>query len=187
MKRHSKLNTILLSTLSAFVLCSSVPQVLSAADQNQLQVGVINFKECVENSKAGKQEQSSFEALKKQAEQMLQSKEKEMSSIASKLEDQDYLDSLSKDAEAELKHKFRTLNQQLSQQQQQLYQTLSQANFKIVQKLTEKVNDAAGEVAKKLNLDVILNEESCFYFKDTLDITDETVKYLDSIQDNTDS
>ncbi|MEC7839404.1 MAG: OmpH family outer membrane protein [Chlamydiota bacterium] len=187
MKKYSKLNTILFSTLSALVLCSAVPEQLSAAGNGELHIGVINFKECVEKSKMGKQEQTSFEALKKQAEQMLQSKEKEMSEIASKLDDQDYLDSLSADAEAELKHKFRTLNQQLAQNQQQLYQTLSQANFKIVQKLTDKVNEAAEKVADKMKLDMILNEDACFFFTESLDITDETVKTLDSMLENSNS
>ncbi|MEM1283447.1 MAG: OmpH family outer membrane protein, partial [Chlamydiota bacterium] len=111
--------------------------------------------------------------------QVLQDKEKHMSEIASKLDDPDYLDSLSPEAEAELKHKFRMLNQELSQQQQQLYQTLSQANFKVVQKLTDSVNEAAEKVAKDKNLDIVINEDACFFFSEALDITDSTVDVMD--------
>lgn len=166
-----------LATLFVGLLATSS---LSAAEQNgALKIGVINFKKVVENSKMGKQEQASFEALKKQAEKMLQDKEKEMSQIASKLDDPDYLDSLSAEAEAELKHKFRLLNQELQQNQQQLYQTLSQANFKIVQKLNEEVNKAAEKVAKDEKLDIIFNDEGTFFFSEKLDKTDLTVKALD--------
>ena len=127
----------------------------------------------------GKQEAASFEALKTQAEQVLKNKEKDLTALAQKLEDADYVDSLSNEAEAELKHKFRALNQEMSQQQQQLYQTLSQANFKIVQKLTESVATTAKEVGEKLNLNLVINEDACFYYHGVLDITDKVINALD--------
>lgn len=161
------------------VACLSMTAVPEVNAANDVKVGVINFKQAVERSKLGKQEQSSFEALKKQAEQVLQDKEKQLSDIAAKLDDPDYLDSLSPEAEAELKHKFRLLNQELAQQQQQLYQTLSQANFKVVQKLTDTVNEAAEKVAKEKKLDIIINEDACFFFSETLDITDAAVEVMD--------
>ena len=148
-----------------------------------LKLGVVNFKQCVEKSKMGKQEASSFEALKTQAEQVLQTKEKDLTAIAQKLEDPDYLDSLSNEAEAELKHKFRALNQEMSQQQQQLYQTLSQANFKIVQKLTDEVAAKAKTVGEKLNLNLVINEDACFYYHGGLDITDKVIAALDEAFD----
>lgn len=160
----------------AFLSLTAVPEVEAA---NNVKVGVVNFKQAVERSKLGKQEQSSFEALKKQAEQVLQDKEKQMGEIAQKLDDPDYLDSLSPEAEAELKHKFRMLNQELAQQQQQLYQTLSQANFKVVQKLTDTVNEAAEKVAKDKQLDIVINEDACFFFAETLDVTDAVVDTMD--------
>lgn len=159
-----------------FLSMTAVPEV-EAADN--VKVGVINFKQAVERSKLGKEEQASFEALKKQAEQVLQDKEKQMGEIASKLDDPDYLDSLSPEAEAELKHRFRMLNQELAQQQQQLYQTLSQANFKVVQKLTDTVNKAAQKVAEDKKLDLVINEDACFFFAETLDITDAAVQVMD--------
>lgn len=164
----------------AFISAASIPNADAAVEHpKDMKVGVINFKECVDRSKLGKQEQASFEALKKQAEQVLQDKEKQMTEIAGKLDDPDYLDSLSPEAEAELKHKFRTLNQELAQQQQQLYQTLSQANYKIVEKLNNTVNEAAEEVADNLKLDIVIREDACFYFKEKIDVTDDAVKIMD--------
>lgn len=182
-----KMNKSMFTALVASVICLSTPTIVNAevTHPKNMKIGVINFKQCVERSKIGKQEQTSFEALKKQAEQILQAKEKEMGEIGRKLEDSEYLDGLSPDAERELKHKFRSLNQELAQQQQQLYQTLSQANFKIVQKLTEDVNEAASTVGEKLSLDLVINDDTLFYSKETLDITDDIIKQMDaSIEDN---
>lgn len=165
-------------------IASTATQAHAAEEITQSpKIGVVNFKQCVEKSKMGKQEASSFEALKTQAEQVLQTKEKDLMSIAQKLEDADYLDSLSNEAEAELKHKFRALNQELTQQQQQLYQTLSQANYKIVQKLTDEVGKKAKSIGEKLNLNLVLNEDACFYHAESLDITDKVIAALDEAHD----
>jgi len=185
MKKYKNLRSSLLVACGSAMLLTAMSPLYSAdkTAAEQVMVGVINFKQCVENSKLGKQEQSSFEALKKQAEQMLQDKEKNLRELASKLDDPDYLDSLTPDAEAELKHRFRYMNQELAQQQQALYQTLSQANFKIVQKLTDAVNEAADKVADKMKLNLVVNEDACFFYAPSLDITDEIIKVLDSSMD----
>lgn len=171
-------------TLFALIALAATPAM--AADQDSYsikKIGFVNFKSCVESSKAGKQEQANFETLKKQAEQTMQQREKEISELASKLQDADYVDSLSKEAEADLKHKYRAMSQELMQQQQQLYQTLSQANFKIIQKLTEEVNKAAKIVAEKNGIDVVLNEEACFFYSKKLDVSNLIVQELDVMFD----
>lgn len=177
MSRFLGKHSLVASAALAFCLCFN--SVLATENSAPAKIAVVNFKQCVEQSKLGKQEQASFEALKKQAESMLQDKEKALTEIAAKLDDSDYLDSLSNEAEAELKHKFRNLNQEMNQDQQRLYNALSQANFKIVQKLTDEVTKAAGEVAKAKGYDLVLNEESAFFFSSKLDITGEVVKMLD--------
>lgn len=173
---------LLLNKCAAICILTAVccfSQASAQAAEGNLKVGVVNFKECVDKSKIGKQEQSSFEALKKQAENVIQEKEKTLREISNKINDADYMDSLSNEAEAELKHRFRALSQELGQQQQQLYQTLSQANYKIIQKLTDEVNEAAKKVAAAENFDLVLNEDSCFFFSPKLDVTTQIIKALD--------
>jgi outer membrane protein len=182
MKKWTKFISI--AKILAVLVCAGYAGQNFAADartnfSNQ-KIGVVNFKECVEKSKMGKQEQAAFEALKKHAEQMMIQKEKEVSEIASKLHDSDYMDSLSQQAEAELKHKYRTLTQEYTQAQQQLYQSLSQANYKILQKLTEEVNKAAKNVANSRGLDFIQNEDASFYYNDKYDVTDLIVEDMDA-------
>lgn len=149
-------------------------------EQNKpLRIASVNFKTVVEKSKAGKKEQAAFDALKKQMEDIMEEKEKTLTDVASKFNDMDYLDSLSPDAEAELKRQFRTLNQEYSQQQSQFYQTLSQTNMLVIQKLSEDVTKASEEVAKANNIDVVLNSDSVFFAISAIDISDMIVRVLD--------
>lgn len=144
-------------------------------------VGMINFKKVIEDSKFGKQEQANFEALKKQMETTLQQKEKTLSDLAVKFEDADYIDSLSPEAEEELKQQFRVLSQELSQIQSQYYQSLNQSNMMILQKLNDIVSAAAARVAKENTIDVILSDESGFYFAPTLDLSSRIVSIMDEM------
>jgi outer membrane protein len=150
------------------------------ADQS-IKVRVINFKTCVENSKAGKIEQSNFEGLKKQMETMLSEKEKTLNDMADKFNDPDYLDSLSPEAETELKRKFRALSQEASQQQAQYYQALQQSNAKILDKLDEYIIKASDLVSKKDGINLIVNEDSVYFYDKDLDISNDIIVIMDEL------
>lgn len=184
MKDWKKSKKAFFTYLTLALLCIA-PFNASAAENRSLQrVGVLNFKECVEKSKLGKQEQSTFESLKKQAEQIMIQREKDIGEVAAKLNDADYLESLSREAEAELRHKYKTISQEIAQQQQQLYQTLTQANYKILQKLTDEANKAAKVVAQRENLDMVFNDESTYFFANRLDITNLIINEMDASLSN---
>ena len=173
---------VLSLTAAAAILCTPCVQAdtLSGFDQTKpLRIALVNFKTCVEKSKIGQKEQAAFDGMKKQMESILIEKEKALTDVASKFNDIDYLDSLSPDAEAELKRQYRTLNQEFSQQQNQFYQTLSQTNVLVIQKLTEAVVKASEDVAKANKIDVILNEESVFFAVSSIDISSLVIKTLD--------
>lgn len=165
------ITTILAGTLFSFTTAS--------ADAPNIRI--VNFKSCVEQSKLGKQEQSSFEALKKQMEKVLEEKEKVLTDLGTKANDADYLDSISPDAETELKRKFRTLSQEIAQLQNQYYQALSQTNVKVLQKLNDVVVTAANKIAQQENIDLVLNEESAFFYSPKLDISSKVVKLMDEM------
>lgn len=152
----------------------------SATTQNStLKVGVVNLKSCFEGSKLGKQEQARFEEIKKQLEATIEAKEKELNEMAPKFSDE-YLDTLSPEAEAELKGKYQRLAQDLSQQQNQYYNMLNQANYQIVQTVSEAVAESAKKVAASKGLDLTINEEVCFYHNPTLDISKEVIVEMDA-------
>lgn len=146
----------------------------------ELKVGIVNFKECVEGSKLGKQEQESFEALKKQMESVLEDKEKQLTDLANKLNDPDYLDSISAEAETELKRKARAIQNDMQQHQQQFMGALQQANIKVVQLLSESISKAAKKVAAAQNLDLVLNEDVAFYSNPTLSVSKDVIKEMDA-------
>lgn len=158
-------------------------QQFSTASQGTLKIGVVNFKDVVEHSKYGKLEQSNFEMLKKQMESVLEDKEKTLTELSNKFNDPDYVDSLSSEAEQELKHKFRMVNQELGQIQAQYYQTLNQANMKVLQKLNELVAKAAANLAKESGLDLILNDDGGFYYAPQLDVSKKIIAALDGLYD----
>lgn len=146
-----------------------------------LKVGVINFKLVVEESKFGKLEQGNFETLKKQIEGVVEEKDKARAELAAKFNDPDYVDSLSPEAENELKHKFRLINQELGQMEGQFYQTLNQANVKILQKLDEMVAKAAVTIAKENQLNLILKDDSCFFYDKSQDFSRQVISNLDAL------
>lgn len=176
-----------LLTLCSVLLCSAAEPTPAQAVNGQTKtqkIAIVNFKTCVEKSKLGQKEQANFDAMKKQMETVLLEKEKSLNEIASKFNDIDYLDSLSPEAETELKNKFRSLNTEFNQQQNQFYQTLSQTNMKIVQKLTDAITLASSNYAKKNQFDIVLNEDSCFFAAPALDISSAIIKVLDETPDN---
>ncbi len=141
--------------------------------------GIVNFGSCVSDSKLGKQEQASFESLKKQMSSLLEETEKQLSDLSAKFNDPEYLDGLSPEAEEELKIKFRTLNEELSRYQNQYYQVMNQANMRIMQTLANSINSASEKVAKDKKLSMVVNKDACFYFTPALDVTSLVVTEMD--------
>ena len=165
---------------------SSSPSFGSNSTQS-LRIGIVNTKKCLENSKLGKQEQTNFEKLKQQMESVLQEKEKILAEIESKLDDDDYMDSISDETASELKRKKRTIRNEGMQLQNQYMQGLQQANVKIVQQLTEMISKASALVAKETTngqpVEIIFSDEACTYFAPRFDVTDRIIAQMDILFD----
>lgn len=170
------LSILLLAPLLAFGADAPVAKKEVPAS---IKIGSVNFKTCVEKSNLGKQEQASFEAMKDQMEKVVIEKEKTLEDLAAKLGNPDELDLMSPEAEVEMKRKFRALSQEMGQIQNQFYQTLQQANYKVVQKISEAVAKASEKVAKDLKIDLVLNDETCFYCNAAIDISTFVIKEMD--------
>ena len=168
----------LVLSAAATMLCSAAAH--SEEMTKAPKVAVVNFKKCVEDSKVGAAERENFDALRKQMESTLEQKEKSLTELTQKFNDPDYLDSLSPEAEEEAKNQYRTLSQEMAQLQQQYYQTLNQTNMKIVQKLADLVSSASEKVAKDKGIDLVLNEESSFFYVSTMDISDDVITAMDA-------
>lgn len=149
---------------------------LSAAEAK---VAVVNFTTILLDSKYGKEEQESFETLKGQMTSLISDVETQLNEIANKFNDPDYLDSLSPEAEQELKVQFQTLSEELNRYQQQFYQVLNQAYMKMNQSIASYITDASEKVAKSQHLDYVLNKDACFYYNTNLDVTSSVIKDMD--------
>jgi len=140
--------------------------------------GVVNFASCVTQSKYGKKEQANFEQIRKQMTSLIEHTEKELREITAKLEDTEYLDSLSPKAEDELKAKHQSLSEDMGRYQQQFYQVLNQANSQLIQKMIQIIGKASKVVAEQKRLDCIINQEACFYTKADLDVTTMVIEEM---------
>lgn len=176
MKRGYNIGSVL-SLMVGVGLC------LQTASLSALSIGVVNAKKCVDQSKIGKTEQGQFDQLRKQLEQSVASKEKELNDLKPKLSDE-FLDTQTPEAERQIKERF----QMLQQEHQELYYNMStmlnKANYELMQKLLEKIQEASRAVADRKKLDIVMNEEACFYKKETLDVTNEMIEELDKIFDS---
>jgi outer membrane protein len=123
------------------------------------QIGVVNFKQCIEDSKLGKQEQATFDQMRQQMANSLEKVQKEMQEVGTKMSDKEYMDGLSSDAQTDLRNKFQTLNNELVQNQTQYYQILNQAHMRLVQGLMDEVGGACQSVAKDMNLKLVMVPE----------------------------
>jgi len=149
------------------------------ADTASPSIGIVNFSQCATDSKLGKQEHNSFEALKKQMTTLLDETEKQINDLSAKFNDSEYLDGLSPEAEEELKVKFRSLNEDLNRYQNQYYQVLNQANMKLFQTVMTAVSQSAEKLAKQKKFALIVNKEACFFYAPQLDITSSVITEMD--------
>lgn len=166
-----------------FILSLSTMALVTRLPAQDLAIGFVNFKKCVDESKHGRQERDTLESLQKKMTEQLQNTDGELAEVAGKLQDQDYMDGLSPTAEEELKTKAQALNEELMRFQNQYYQFMQQANYKIVQDLRDFVSKAAEKVRSENELSLILNEESAFASVPSLDFTDAVVAEMDKEYD----
>lgn len=161
------------------------PMSQNGSATQSLRIGIVNTKKCLEESKLGKQEQANFEKMKHQMEGVLQEKEKALEEVEVKLNDDDYMDSISEDAALELKRKRRSIRNEGMQLQSQYMQTLQQTNLKIVQRLTESISRASSQVAQDPTnpqpIDVIFTDEACTFYSPRLDVSDKVIAKMNVI------
>ena len=147
------------------------------------EIGIVNFTSCITESKLGKKEQESLENVKNQMTSLIKDIEDQLTDIAGKFNDQDYLDGLSPDGEQELKAKYQTLREEHERYQGQFYKVMQQANMKLVQTVSSYVNSATDKIAKANNLSLVVNKDACFSFRESFDITREVIIEMDKVFD----
>lgn len=146
----------------------------------EFNVGVVDFAKCITESKLGKQEQEGFEKVRNQMQKAVEDLNSQLTETAKKLEDEELLDSLSPEAEKELKAKFQSLNEELNRYQSQYYQVMQQANMRVMHVIGEQVNKASDAVAKQKQLSLVINKEAAFQFNPGLEVTDLVIAEMNN-------
>lgn len=142
-------------------------------------IGIVDFSKCANDSKYGKKEQEKLENIKSQWTNLITETEKELKEVNEKLQNEEFLEGISPEAEEELKLKQETLSNDFSKYNNQLYQILNQAHYLMVQKLSSCVAKGSEKVAKDKNLDILLNKEACFFSDPKIDYTSFVIKEMD--------
>lgn len=154
--------------------------VIGSLQANEARVaGFVTVRTCVEKTKLGKKERHAFEQLKEQLGKNLEKTQKEVQELSKKLEDQDFIDSLSPQAESELNQKLNTMSQEFLRYQNQCNQILQQASYKMLQGIQREISKAAEKVRDKMKLSFILNDESAFAFLPSDNCTDAVIQEMD--------
>lgn len=154
----------------------SSPCLLEGVDSK---IGVVSFANCIQESKYGKQEQSTLKALQNQITSLIEDTEKQLEEVAGQLNNAEYIDTLSPEGEQELKMKFQNYQEDLQRYQQQYYQFINQANYKVMQTMHSHIKNAAKIVSAKLNLDYILDENSVICNNAGVEVTNQIIQELD--------
>ncbi|AAP05225.1 OmpH family outer membrane protein [Chlamydia caviae] len=156
------------------------------ADESSLEggLGVVSLKRCLEESAFGKKETEELENMKQQFSKNSEKMEEELTALYNKLQDEDYMESLSTSASDELRKKFESLSGEYNALQSQYYQTLNQSNMKRVQKLIQEVKKASEVLRVKEGLSAILNDEIVLSIASSADKTNEIIKILDESFEN---
>ncbi|MDN3509487.1 MAG: OmpH family outer membrane protein [Candidatus Neptunochlamydia sp.] len=145
----------------------------------EISYGIVNYGNCVINSKYGKQEQESFEKLREQMTKLMTDIEKQLNNIAIKFQDPEFIDSLSPEAEQEMKARFNSLNEELNRYQNQYMQVMQQANMKLMQTMNNHISKASETIAKKKKIPIVVKEEACFFYNPSFDITTSIIEQMD--------
>lgn len=163
-----------------FTLLTSLFCLFSVASFAQdIPYGIVNFADCVTESKYGKQEQDAFENVKTQMTTLMTDIEKQRNEVAAKFQDPEFIDSLSPEAEQELKARFQTLHEELGHYQNQYMQVMQQANMKLMQVMNNHVATASQAIAKRKKIPMVVREEACFFYDPSFDVTPEVIKEMD--------
>lgn len=145
--------------------------------------GIVNFANCVNDTKLGKQEQASFETTRKQFFSLIEDTDKQVQELAAKLQDKEALEGLTPEAIKEMEDKKGQLEVEREHYQQQYGHFVSQGQFRFIKPIQEAAVRAAENVAKDKKFTRVANREVYLYYDPSLDITADVVKEMDKLFD----
>jgi outer membrane protein len=166
--------------LTLSLLFFSFSQIYSMpAKEEPITYGVINPSTCISESKYGKQEQEAFDQLHNQIASLVADKEKQLTDITDKLNNPEFVDSLSPEAEQEMKSSQQSLYEEIAYSKNQYSQILQQAQMKMYHLIGGYIQKASEVIAKKKNIPIMLNSDVVFYALPQFDVTTLIIEEMD--------
>lgn len=168
-----------------YIMLAAISLMLTSAkaDESKISFGIVNYEQCINDSKFGKLEQRNFEAVRKQMISKIEDTEKELREISEKKKDTEYMDGLSPKAEEELDQKYQTLSEDMNRLQGQYYQLIQQGQYQIGMKVFQNIEQASKQVADQKDLQLVLGKSLIFYQDPDLDITSDIIVQMDKTYD----
>jgi outer membrane protein len=140
---------------------------------------VVDFGQCIADSKYGKEEQKNLEKIRSQLSSLISETDKELQELNAKFEDTTFLDSLSPKAEEELRTRHQTLSEDRQRYQWQFGQIMQQAQNQFYHRIVSQIAKASEKLAEERQLDYVINKEACFYYRPNLDLTSQVIHEMD--------
>jgi Skp family chaperone for outer membrane proteins len=141
------------------------------------------IRACFDQSKAGHSARDTLENMNKQMTAALEEVDRQIEEISAQLDDENNRDSMTPEAEKQLQDKFESLSQERELRRMQFSQQMNQSQMMIMQKIYDHVSRASEKVAKEMNLDLIVQEDSTLYFAAALDITQPVLQTMDKMSE----
>lgn len=151
--------------------------------EEKIPYGIVNFPSCLQESKYGKEEQASFDKVRERMVALITDIEKQLNEIATKFSDPEFVDSLSPEAEQEIKANFQSLSEEHSRYQNQYMQVMQQEHMRVMQAMKGYVSTASDAVRKRKNISLVVPEEACFSYEPSYDITKAVIEEMDKNYD----
>ncbi|PCI78164.1 hypothetical protein COB21_01465 [Candidatus Aerophobetes bacterium] len=170
-----------LTVACTLVLCSA------AAHADALKVGIVNFEKCITESKFGKKEQENFDAVKTQMNAVMGDLQSQIQTMADDFNNPELMDSLSHEAEEEMKGKYQSLNEEYQRAQNQFMQVMNQAQMQVLHSMGSRVAEASKKLAEdsknlpeSQQISLVVRDDICFYYNAPQDeVTNDVVAILD--------
>jgi len=141
--------------------------------------GVVNLSTCITESKYGKQEQEVMEKIKVQMSALINDVEKRLQDLNSKLNDPEFCDSLSPEAEKDLHNRYQTSKEERDSYHNQYMQLIQRANMNLMEVMDNHIAKASKILAERKQLSVIARGEVYFFYNPNYDITADIIEEMD--------
>ena len=171
-----------MKVFSNFLKASGIPVILFSLTSPALAVkfGVVNMQKVileVPEGKAAKETlQKEIEKKKKELEKKKKKIESEMKALAPKFK------LMSDEGKMKAQQDIQKKTMQLRNEEMKSEESIKKKEFEATQKIAKKVQDIAGDIAKKEQIDIVFesNSSGLVYAKDPVDITAKVIKAFSS-------